>query len=292
MPAALARTGRAADEHKHHPDVQRDRPAHSRWPRVRDDQHHLLRVPACNQLVGPRHHFGIRLVTLVLTIALSMQALRLLSRGARSRQAFWAYAGNSIVVAVASTVQIRLPATPAAYALTVRPVRKTQDVLFFFTSTKMMPVATGIIPTYVVAQHPHLRTNLLLAVWMIRSFLQEVPGEALEAAADEYPYAVDLATATSTLPCQCRSSRPSVSSAQPKWPPSHSPHLRNDNSFFSISLPGRERIAGAVCRTTVVRRAGGSAVRACRRRRRDRCRWWSRRAGSPGRRCPRRPLPR
>jgi sorbitol/mannitol transport system permease protein len=58
-------------------------------------------------------------------------------------------------------------------------------VLFFFISTKMMPVAAGIIPFYVLAQHPHLRMNRPLAVWMIRSFLQEVPGKVLEAAANE-----------------------------------------------------------------------------------------------------------
>jgi sorbitol/mannitol transport system permease protein len=159
---------------------------------------------------------------------------------------FWAYAGNSIIVAVVSTVLVLLLATPAAYALSVRPVRKTQDVLFFFISTKMMPVAAGIIPIYVVAQHLHLLNtvvvllilhlgmNLPLAVWMIRSFLQEVPGEVLEAAAmdgagririmrsivlplvrpglwstallccvfswNEYFYAVNLTTTTSTLP--------------------------------------------------------------------------------------------
>ncbi|WP_329262014.1 hypothetical protein OG223_44575 [Streptomyces sp. NBC_01478] len=121
-------------------------------------------------------------------------------RETRSRQTFWAYAGNSIVVAVASTVLVLLPATPTAYALSVRPVRRTLDVLFFFISTKMTPVAAGIIPIYVVAQHPHLRANLPLAVWMIRSFLQEVQGEVLEAAENEYFYAVNLATTTSTLP--------------------------------------------------------------------------------------------
>ncbi|WP_405995399.1 hypothetical protein [Streptomyces sp. NBC_00986] len=76
-----------------------------------------------------------------------------------------------------STVLVLQRATPAAYALSVRPVRKTQDVLFFFISTKMMPVAAGIILVYVVVQHPHLGMNLPPAVWMIRSFLQEMPGE-------------------------------------------------------------------------------------------------------------------
>jgi sorbitol/mannitol transport system permease protein len=159
---------------------------------------------------------------------------------------FWAYAGNSIVIAVVSTLLVLLLALPAAYALSVRPVRKAQDTLFFFISTKMMPVAAGIIPIYVVAQHLHLLNtvlvlivlhigmNLPLAVWMIRSFLQEVPAEVTEAASmdgagrlrtlgsiilplvrpglwstallccvfswNEYFYAVNLTTTTSTLP--------------------------------------------------------------------------------------------
>lgn len=159
---------------------------------------------------------------------------------------FWAYAGNSITVAAVSTVIVLLLAVPAAYALSVRPVRKAQDTLFFFISTKMMPMAAGIIPIYVVAQNLHLLNtvavliilhlglNLPLAVWMIRSFLQEVPAEVLEAASmdgagrlrtmrtiilplirpgiwstallccvfswNEYFYAVNLTTTTSTLP--------------------------------------------------------------------------------------------
>jgi sorbitol/mannitol transport system permease protein len=161
-------------------------------------------------------------------------------------QGFWAYAGNSIAVAVISTIVVLLLAVPAAYALAVRPVPKAQDALFFFISTKMMPVAAAIIPIYVVAQGLnllntvtvliilHLGMNLPLAIWMIRSFLQEVPGEVLEAAAmdgasrtrtmrtivlplvspglwstallccvfswNEYFYAVNLTTTTSTLP--------------------------------------------------------------------------------------------
>ena len=161
-------------------------------------------------------------------------------------QGFWAYAGNSIAVAVVSTVVVLALAIPAAYALAVRPVPKAQDALFFFISTKMMPVAAAIIPIYIVAQSLgvlntvtvlvilHLGMNLPLAIWMIRSFLQEVPAEVLEAASmdgagrirtmvaivlplvrpgiwstallccvfswNEYFYAVNLTTTTSSLP--------------------------------------------------------------------------------------------
>lgn len=105
-----------------------------------------------------------------------------------------ASAWNSAVASLVSTLLVVILAIPAAYALSVRPVPKSKDVLFFFISTKMMPVAAGIVPLYLIARDLDLLNtrsilvilytgmNLPLAVWMIRSFMAEVPGELLEAA--------------------------------------------------------------------------------------------------------------
>ena len=83
---------------------------------------------------------------------------------------------------------------PAAYALSIRPVRKWTDVMFFFLSTKMLPVVAGLLPIYLIAQNAgmldniyilvilYTSMNLPIAVWMMRSFLAEVPVEMLEAA--------------------------------------------------------------------------------------------------------------
>jgi sorbitol/mannitol transport system permease protein len=66
--------------------------------------------------------------------------------------------------------------------------------MFFFLSTKMLPVVAGLLPIYLIAQNLHLldniyflvilytSMNLPIAVWMMRSFLAEVPAEMLEAA--------------------------------------------------------------------------------------------------------------
>jgi sorbitol/mannitol transport system permease protein len=101
---------------------------------------------------------------------------------------------NSLVVVLVSTVIVLLLALPAAYALAIRPVHKWRDVLFFFISTKFLPVVASIFPIYVYAQKWNLlgtRTvliilyiaiNLPLAVWMLRSFFKEVPRELIEAA--------------------------------------------------------------------------------------------------------------
>jgi sorbitol/mannitol transport system permease protein len=101
---------------------------------------------------------------------------------------------NSAWATVFSTALVVLLAVPAAYALSIRPVKKTRDVLFFFISTKMLPVAAVIVPLYVAAKNLHLldniwalvvlytAMNLPIAVWMMRSFFMEVPREIIEAA--------------------------------------------------------------------------------------------------------------
>lgn len=156
------------------------------------------------------------------------------------------YAVNSLVVVAVSTLLVVILAIPAAFALSLAPVPKAQDALFFFISTKMMPIAAGIIPIYAIANHLgmldtiplliilHLGMNLPLGIWMIRSFMQDIPKELLEAASvdgagrwhamraiifplirpgvastallcgvfswNEYFYAVNLTSSNSTLP--------------------------------------------------------------------------------------------
>ncbi|GAA3921295.1 carbohydrate ABC transporter permease [Microbacterium invictum] len=158
----------------------------------------------------------------------------------------WPYAINSFVVVIVSTFVVIALALPAAWALSVRAIQNPQDSLFFFISTKMMPIAAGIIPVYVIASQlgllnsvtiliiMHLGMNLPLGIWMLRSFMQEIPHEILEAAAvdgasswrvgwsivlplmrpgiastallcavfswNEYFYAANLTTTNSTLP--------------------------------------------------------------------------------------------
>lgn len=161
-------------------------------------------------------------------------------------QGFWPYAINSLLVTGLSTLLVVALALPAAWALSVRSILKPQDSLFFFISTKMMPVAAGIIPVYIVATNlgllntvhilliMHLGMNLPLGIWMLRSFMQEIPLEIIEAAQvdgatswrigwsvvlplmrpgiastallcavfswNEYFYAANLTSSTSTLP--------------------------------------------------------------------------------------------
>lgn len=101
---------------------------------------------------------------------------------------------NSVFATGMSTILVLLLGVPAAFALSLRPVRKTSDALFFFMSTKMLPVVAAILPLYVIVSNLGLldniwalvilytSMNLPIAIWMMRSFFLEVPGELLEAA--------------------------------------------------------------------------------------------------------------
>lgn len=115
--------------------------------------------------------------------------------GASTGASPWPPLINSVSASLMSTALVLVLAIPAAYALSIRPVRKWTDVLFFFLSTKMLPVVAGLLPVYLIAQNTGLldtvyllvilytSMNLPIAVWMMRSFLAEVPLEVLEAAA-------------------------------------------------------------------------------------------------------------
>jgi sorbitol/mannitol transport system permease protein len=104
------------------------------------------------------------------------------------------YLLNSIYATVGSVMLALVLAVPAAYALSIRPVAKWRDAMFFFISTKMLPIVAAIVPLYIIAKDAHVldniallvvlyaSMNLPLAVWMMRSFLLEVPTEILEAA--------------------------------------------------------------------------------------------------------------
>ncbi|MFJ8080376.1 carbohydrate ABC transporter permease [Streptomyces sp. NPDC096205] len=106
----------------------------------------------------------------------------------------WPALINSTVASVTSTLCVLVLALPAAYALSIRPVKKWTDVLFFFLSTKMLPVVAGLLPVYLFARNTHTLDNIWLlvvlytsmnlpiAVWMMQSFLSEVPVAIIEAA--------------------------------------------------------------------------------------------------------------
>lgn len=111
---------------------------------------------------------------------------------------------NSIVTSLTSTFFVMLLAIPCAYGLALYRPKKWKDILFFFISTRFLPVAGVIVPLYVIFSpngDPELggvglnllgtlpglillytAMNLPIAIWMLRSFFEEVPRDVLDAA--------------------------------------------------------------------------------------------------------------
>src|SRR5712691_8959518 len=101
---------------------------------------------------------------------------------------------NSAIASIGSTLLVLVLGLPAAYALAIRPVKRTQDVLFFFISTRFLPFAASLVPLYLLARDLQLLDNIFalaliyttinlpLGVWLLRSFLLEIPPDLFEAA--------------------------------------------------------------------------------------------------------------
>jgi sorbitol/mannitol transport system permease protein len=104
------------------------------------------------------------------------------------------YLINSVTASVMSTLVVLVFAVPTAYALSIKPVRKWTDVMFFFLSTKFLPAIAALLPVYLIVKQLgmldsvwtlvilYTAMNLPIAIWMMQSFLAEVPREILEAA--------------------------------------------------------------------------------------------------------------
>jgi len=101
---------------------------------------------------------------------------------------------NSAIASLVSTLLVLVLGLPAAYALAIRPIKRTQDILFFFISTRFLPFAASLVPLYLLARDLQLLDNILaliliyttinlpLGVWLLRSFLLEIPNDLFEAA--------------------------------------------------------------------------------------------------------------
>jgi sorbitol/mannitol transport system permease protein len=115
--------------------------------------------------------------------------------GASSGASPWPPLLNSATASITSTIIVIILAIPASYALSVKPVQKWTDVMFFFLSTKMLPAVAGLLPLYIVAKTIgvldnisfmtilYTSMNLPIAIWMMRSFLADIPPALFEAAA-------------------------------------------------------------------------------------------------------------
>lgn len=107
---------------------------------------------------------------------------------------FLEYLRNTVIITFFSILLALLLGVPTAYAMAFYQTKRTDASLLWMMSTRMLPPAGVIVPLYVL----FLRLNLLdthlgliilyagmnfpLVVWMMRSFMLEVPYEVIEAA--------------------------------------------------------------------------------------------------------------
>ena len=101
---------------------------------------------------------------------------------------------HSLVAVGVSSVLIVVLAVPCAYSLVWRRGKRSYDILFFFLSTKFLPAVGVIIPIFVIARDLKLIDNLLalvvmytamnlpIAIWLLRSFFDEIPADVMQAA--------------------------------------------------------------------------------------------------------------
>lgn len=110
-----------------------------------------------------------------------------------ARSNYFGFAWNSVLISVGVTVLCLILAVPCAYAMAFFPTKKTQSVLLWMLSTKMMPSVGVLVPIYLLWKNTGLLDtvsglvivytliNLPIAVWMAFTYFNEVPKDILEA---------------------------------------------------------------------------------------------------------------
>jgi len=104
------------------------------------------------------------------------------------------YLKNSALVSVITTIACIVVGIPASYAIVFGKLKKPDNLFFWFLSTTLLPPVSVVIPVYLIARYTHLLdtrfflvlmysgANIPIVIWMVRSFLKDVPREILEAA--------------------------------------------------------------------------------------------------------------
>lgn len=107
---------------------------------------------------------------------------------------FVGYLGNSLIVSLGAVALSLLVGVPAAYALVRNRIGKEDTIAFTFLSFRFAPELMVIIPLYGIFQSMGLYDSYLglilshqlitipLIIWIVRTFLQDVPVEIEEAA--------------------------------------------------------------------------------------------------------------
>ncbi|MGO9409448.1 MAG: carbohydrate ABC transporter permease [Spirochaetia bacterium] len=112
---------------------------------------------------------------------------------ALGQSGYFHYLLNTVIITGFSTLIAILLGVPAAYKLAYYPTKRSNFTLMWVMSTRMLPAVGVIVPLYIIFKVLHwfdtyhglivlyTAVNLPLVVWMMRSFLQDLPYETIEA---------------------------------------------------------------------------------------------------------------
>jgi sorbitol/mannitol transport system permease protein len=101
---------------------------------------------------------------------------------------------STLLITVFSTLVALLLGVPAAYSLAFYPGKRSNFTLMWVMSTRMLPPVGIILPLYVIFKNLGLfdthsgmiflfaAMNLPLVIWMMHSFLSDIPYDIMEAA--------------------------------------------------------------------------------------------------------------
>ena len=104
------------------------------------------------------------------------------------------YLRNTLSITFFSTILALVIGIPTAYAMAYYPTKRTNSSMLWIMSTRMLPPAGVIVPIYILFLQLGLLNkqlglvilyaamNFPLVVWMLRSFMLELPYEIIEAA--------------------------------------------------------------------------------------------------------------
>jgi sorbitol/mannitol transport system permease protein len=107
---------------------------------------------------------------------------------------FLNYTRNTLIITFGSILLALLLGLPTAYAMAFYPTKRTDNTLLWMMSTRMLPPAGVMMPLFIIFLQTGLKdthlgmillyaaANFPLVVWMLRSFMLEVPYEVIEAA--------------------------------------------------------------------------------------------------------------
>jgi len=112
----------------------------------------------------------------------------------QARSNYFLHFANSVIISFGSTILGLLIAIPGAWAMAFVPGKRTNNLLVWMLSTKMLPPVGVLIPIYLIFRDTGLldtRSGLLIVltlinlpiiIWMLYTYFKEIPGGILEAA--------------------------------------------------------------------------------------------------------------